>query len=140
MNKRQATRGQFDFIKTLQEEREVPQNLIHSMRKLWYMGEFTEDVASGYIQAMLAMPEIKNAINANMNLLGYHRFNDDVYKVYRSNFGMMYVKKMSVREDGRIIMMSVPTSILKNLHKNTKMGDKASQAMDTHLRNNNAIR
>jgi len=125
-----VTKQQIDFINILQSERYVPLALIETMRTMWNNGLFTTEAADGYIQGMLQFPQNNAIVTARNQIVGYHKLNNQVYRVYRSKTGSMYVKQLTVSEKGKATMTYVNFDTIRKLNVNTLMTPEASAHID----------
>lgn len=132
-----ATQQQFNFINVLLLERYVPEKLVASMRELWKMGALTETVADGFIQAMLQFKVNEEAVKLHNRLVGYHRFDDTVYRVYRSQNGNMYIKRLTFDEKGKAKMVYADSKLAMNLNHKTRMNDAAVLRIENLMKNKN---
>lgn len=130
-----ATQQQINFINTLQIERNVPAKLTIAMRELWDNGVFSDTVANGYIQAMLRFEVNEQAVARHMAMVGYHTFEDTVYRVYRSQNGHMYIKRLTFDANGKAKMVYAETKVAQNLGDHTRLNDTAVKRVEFFLKN-----
>lgn len=119
-----ATETQFSFIKTLQFERNVPKELVETMRNLWSNGKFDENTANTYINLLQAFPVIPEKVQWNLNLVGYHRLGDQIVRVYRSKNDCMYMKELVVdKATGKYQFVVTESKQSRMLDSTTKLND-----------------
>lgn len=135
----QPTVQQINFINLLESERYVPQKLTAAMQELWRQGAFSDVVADGYIQAMLRFEVNEEAVKRHSRLVGYHRFNDTVYRVYRSHSGHMYVKRLTFDDKGRAKMVYADIAVVKHFSDRTRMADQAIIRIENAIKNKNSF-
>lgn len=116
-----ATQHQIDFINVLKSERFVPSALIQTMRTMWNNRLFTDKVADGFIQAMSQFDANQEIVTSHNQLIGYHSLNNNVYRVYRSKTGSLYVKKLVVNDKGVAKMEYVSFNTIRKLNQSTMM-------------------
>lgn len=119
------TKQQVHFINVMQAERFVPEAMIKNMRVMWNNGLMTTEAADGFIQSMRLAPTNDEMIARHNTLVGYHMLNNNVFRVYRSKYGNMYVKMLTVKENGALTMTYTDFKVVAHLNENTKMNDKA---------------
>lgn len=126
---------QINFINLLQAERAVPQKLVLAMREMWNAGVFSDVVADGYIQAMLRFEVNEEAVRRHSRIVGYHRFRDTVYRVYRSQNGHMYVKRLTFDANGKAKMVYANITVIKHLNEQTRMSEQAISRIESTIKN-----
>lgn len=119
------TEQQVHFINVMQAERFVPEAMVKTMRVMWKNGLMTTEAADGFIQSMRLAPTNDKMIARHNMLVGYHMLNNNVFRVYRSKYGNMYVKMLTVKENGALTMTYTDFKVITQLNENTKMNDKA---------------
>lgn len=134
-----VTEQQINFINLLQSERYVPQKTMIAMRELWNAGVFTDTVADGYIQSMLRFEVNEAAVARHSGLVGYHRLNETVYRVYRSQNGHMYVKRLTFDDNGKAKMVYANIKVVAHLNDNTRMKNEAITRIETMIKNKNRV-
>lgn len=136
---RNVTQAQIDYIRQLQYERIVPHEMVSTMRKLWDMGQFDYNSASGYIQTMLSMPYNEKNYKFMNSYVGYHKLHNEIYRVYRSNNDFMYVKRLE-RNNDKVKFISVSRKIMSEFGSHTKMRYDDSVQFENYVRDMGAIR
>lgn len=125
-----ATQQQIDFINVLQSERFIPSALIQTMRTMWNNGLFTDKAADGFIQALSQFDANHEIVASHNQLVGYHSVNNNVYRVYRSKTGSMYVKKLVVNNNGVAKMEYVSFDTIRKLNQSTMMLNEAAYRIE----------
>lgn len=132
-----VTETQISFIKTLQSERQVPKDLVESMRNLWRSGSFTEETANNYIQLLKTFPVIEENIERNLNLVGYHKINDAIIRVYRSKNECMYMKQLILDEKGKYKFAVVSSKNSVFLNNSTKLSEEEAKNLEKNIKIHN---
>lgn len=132
-----VTETQISFIKTLQSERQVPKDLVESMRNVWRSGSFTEETANNYIQLLKTFPVIEENIERNLNLVGYHKINDAIIRVYRSKNDCMYMKQLILDEKGKYKFAVVSSKNSVFLNNSTKMSEEEVKNLEKNIKIHN---
>lgn len=132
-----VTETQISFIKTLQSERQVPKDLVESMRNVWRSGSFTEETANNYIQLLKTFPVIEENIERNLNLVGYHKINDAIIRVYRSKNDCMYMKQLILDEKGKYKFAVVSSKNSVFLNNSTKMSEEEAKNLEKNIKIHN---
>lgn len=127
------TEQQVNFINLLKTERKVSVALIETMRTMWNNGLLTTEAANGFIQALLQFEQIDSIVAARNAIVGYHKLNNLVYRVYRSKTGSMYVKQLTVSDKGNFKMEHVDFKMIRNFSRNTLMNSTAVRNFENHM-------
>lgn len=108
------TANQTSFIKTMIKERQVPENVVETMRALYRVGRFDAQVASKFITMLHKYPYRENVVprTGDEQMVGRHRVGNRFFEVLKAkNSGRLYANEVSREPNGELVTVYNPEAL-----------------------------